>query len=880
MAELLYTNTITKSIVGSEYYITLNVERTGYSAANNTSELTFRLTFKTGDNLRFTRLSGTSKATLERGYNGALSLTTVSKSFTYKNLEPNQSDNITALVWSSFNHIGNQARDAYFNMIFDGPYGTFYNTSTGASSEVSPKLGFPPNQNYTSFSVPEVPRQVLILTAPNFNDEENPTITYNNVHGANIESLEAGISIDGLIANIYYKPVDTGSNSYTFSLTEEDREYLRKQTVNSTTRSIWYMLKTVVDGAIYYDKVERTLSIVNANPVVTPNIYDTDANTIALTGNEKVLIRYHSDARAAINTYTQKHATLAEYYIKNGATQVTAPAHTFENVESDLFIFYVRDSRGNTTTQVLEPNMYNYVHLTCNLGDNLPDTDGNYVFDIKGQYYNGTFGATNNTLLVEYRMRADDGSFGDWTAISHTLNGNSYTATKTITGLDYRTHYVVQVRATDKLEVATTPETQIFSKPVFSWSDKDFEFNCDVNVNGEFTVNGAPISGGGGGGDLSNYYTKDEVDALIPEEVDLTDYYTKEETDALIPEVDLDNYYTKAEVDARIPETPANAPADYIIATGTEAMGTNGTWYWTKWFSGKAECYGQRNFGIMEANSGINSNYFSAEQVQKLPTGLFSAAPYFININFCANGDSNNSRLWIASGETAPSPYTAGGFRIASAQPKRSSSSTQLKATPISFHVIGKWRSSLPTGYTPVNYIESTGTQYINTGFQPNQDTRLVVDFDLTTDVTSFLGVFGARTAASSNAFCMWFNTGIIYPQYGSVAYSSNPISQTPGGRLVIDMNRNVTTVNNTSVSFSTATFSTTQPMYLLTINSAGTADSRMTTARLYSCQIYDNGKLVRDFAPCINPSGKAGLYDTVNGVFYANAGSGTFITG
>lgn len=658
MAELLYTQTITQPMLDSEYYLTLNIERTGYSAANNTSELTFRLSFTTGDNLRFERNSGLCSATLERGYSAAMAdLTFITANYRYQDLEPNQTDKITALVWKSFKHTGNQAREAYFHLGLDGPYGTFYNTSTGASQEIMPTFGFPVDSNYTTVDIPAVPRQVLILTAPNFNDEENPTITYNNVHGDNLDSLEAGISIDGLIANIAYQPVDTGSNSYTFNLTEENREYLRKQTINSNTRSIWYMLKTVVDGAIYYDKVERTLSIVNANPVVTPNIYDTDANTIALTGNNKVLIRYHSDARAAINTYTQKHATLAEYYTKNGATQVSAPAHTFENVESDLFIFYSRDSRGNATTQVLEPDMYNYVHLTCNLGDNLPDTDGNYVFNIKGQYYNGTFGATDNTLLVEYRMRADDSSFGDWTAISHTLNGNSYTATTTITGLDYRTHYVVQVRATDRLEVATTPETQIFSKPVFSWSDTDFEFNCDVNVNGELTINGEPV---GGDVDLSNYYTKDEV-------------YAKTET------------YTKTEVDALIPETIT--PADYIIETGTTAMGTNGTWYWTKWNSGKAECYGKRNFGKMAITTQkVDDVYRSATQTQTLPSGLFVAAPEFININTYADGGSYQY-CWIGNdASTAASATSTGGFVVMSCISQTTTSTT------LTFNVIGRWK--------------------------------------------------------------------------------------------------------------------------------------------------------------------------------------------
>ena len=45
----------------------------------------------------------------------------------------------------------------------------------------------------------------------------------------------------------------------------------------------------------------------------------------------------------------------------------------------------------------------------------------------------------------------------------------------------------------------------------------------------------------------------------------------------------------------------------------------------------------------------------------------------------------------------------------------------------------------------------------------------------------------------------------------------------------------------------------------------------------LYSCQIYDNGTLVRDFVPCINGSGEVGLYDLVGKQFYGNAGTGVF---
>lgn len=50
--------------------------------------------------------------------------------------------------------------------------------------------------------------------------------------------------------------------------------------------------------------------------------------------------------------------------------------------------------------------------------------------------------------------------------------------------------------------------------------------------------------------------------------------------------------------------------------------------------------------------------------------------------------------------------------------------------------------------------------------------------------------------------------------------------------------------------------------------------------AKLYSCQIEKGGTLVRDFVPCTNPSGEAGLYDLVGNQFYANTRTGTLTAG
>ena len=62
--------------------------------------------------------------------------------------------------------------------------------------------------------------------------------------------------------------------------------------------------------------------------------------------------------------------------------------------------------------------------------------------------------------------------------------------------------------------------------------------------------------------------------------------------------------------------------------------------------------------------------------------------------------------------------------------------------------------------------------------------------------------------------------------------------------------------------------------------NTANSA-SLHSAARIYSCKIYDNGVLVRDFVPAKgNTSGSIGLYDFVEGKFYPNAGTGAFSYG
>lgn len=190
----------------------------------------------------------------------------------------------------------------------------------------------------------------------------------------------------------------------------------------------------------------------------------------------------------------------------------------------------------------------------------------------------------------------------------------------------------------------------------------------------------------------------------------------------------------------------------------------------------------------------------------------------------------------------------------------------------------------LPEEYTKLEYIESTGTQYIDTGFKPTYQTRVVIDVQLAEYASVTRGIFGSRNANSptaSQSFSM-FQTSATEIRTDYFGTGKTISVDSSSARLLIDKSANATivggaTVENTAVSSGESPYN----LYLLSYNNIGSPPSSgSTAAKLYSCQIYDNGTLIRDYIPCLNPSGKVGLFDWENGVFYANAGTGSFVAG
>jgi len=185
----------------------------------------------------------------------------------------------------------------------------------------------------------------------------------------------------------------------------------------------------------------------------------------------------------------------------------------------------------------------------------------------------------------------------------------------------------------------------------------------------------------------------------------------------------------------------------------------------------------------------------------------------------------------------------------------------------------------LPEGYTELEHIQSSGTQYVDTGFKPNGSSRIVLDCEIVSHAENS-SYMGARNAASmtdavSNTLVILSEGTIRSDFYGSSAATS----ALPSGRHMVDRNKHVTTVGDFRITNTASANTSPVNLFLFATNTAGNP-SLAGHLKVYACQIYDNGTLVRDYVPCINNSGAVGLYDFVGGKFYGNAGTGAFVAG
>ena len=263
-----------------------------------------------------------------------------------------------------------------------------------------------------TISLNTIPRAATVSNATNFNDTGNPTITYSNSAGNSVTSLDAGIFLDGYTALANYRAISKTGTSYTFNLTDAERNAMRAATPNSNTLTVRFYVRTVLGGQTYLNYKTATMTIVDGNPTFSAAYQDTNSTVTAITGNNQQIVRNQSTLRISVtNLSAKKSATISTVTCAlNGTTYtgtISGTSSTFNIGTVDIAsnttaTIKVTDSRGNSTSQNLTIQILDWVlpsaiitmqrqnnyydPTTINVDGSISSVDGKNTMTIKLRY--------------------------------------------------------------------------------------------------------------------------------------------------------------------------------------------------------------------------------------------------------------------------------------------------------------------------------------------------------------------------------------------------------------------------------------------------------------------------------------------------------------
>lgn len=195
-------------------------------------------------------------------------------------------------------------------------------------------------------------------------------------------------------------------------------------------------------------------------------------------------------------------------------------------------------------------------------------------------------------------------------------------------------------------------------------------------------------------------------------------------------------------------------------------------------------------------------------------------------------------------------------------------------------------QSGLPDGYTAVDYLQSSGVQWIEMGVAPNQNTKAVLKIKINDFSSQGSSLIGSRAGANSS------------DQFFTYLDSSG------GGRFLFRMDGQTEATTFSGVktnTFYTITLSGTEMKAELADGTAAFSKtfsvpdftSTVTMAlfkskpfndgfrgRIYRCKHYSGNELIQDFVPCLDTRGVPCMFDLVSRKSFYNKGYGSFTWG
>lgn len=329
------------------------------------------------------------------------------------------------------------------------------------------------------WDLPQVPRgQTVTAAIGNFNDEQNPWLNYTNPAGANVEVyllIRNPADTATLWHSGFINKGTASSGSHTFNLTTAQREEIRAAMVNLQTTKARMSSRATIGGQEFFSYIVRDITIVNGNPVFTDFSYkDSNATTVAITGNDQYLIQEQSTLQVTITAaqkmQTAKEATPVRYRYQIGSIDTTQN-YTTSDLVKELGVVGLNSNAPLVVTAVDSRNLAAAAQKSINILPYQPpqlnpvaERVNNFETSTKikatGVISRLTVGgvdknAVNTTNGLQYRYKkTDTGTWGAWQNIASTTSSGNVSMTDFFVNLDRNFAWNVEFRLVDKL--ATT----------------------------------------------------------------------------------------------------------------------------------------------------------------------------------------------------------------------------------------------------------------------------------------------------------------------------------------------------------------------------------------------------------------------------------------
>lgn len=247
-----------------------------------------------------------------------------------------------------------------------------------------------------------------------------------------------------------------------------------------------------------------TASESSSKPTASISAVDINSTTIALTGNNKKVIKGYSNVECTYSISARNSASISSRNINGTTLSNNSGTKTFNGTTTNLFKLTATDSRGyssNVTTNDL--TLINYIPLTFSgVVTRHTPTGDRLDLSFSGNYFSYNFGSVSNTLQISWKYREKGQS--SWTTGGTLVQGTDYTinssnntyssgsgSSQTTISLGnlftYTKNYEIGIFYNDTLVSSSTILQGLKGIPVINWGADYF------NVNGEYKVNNTSL---------------------------------------------------------------------------------------------------------------------------------------------------------------------------------------------------------------------------------------------------------------------------------------------------------------------------------------------------------------------------------------------------